>query len=232
MQLPFMADEFFAAFASYNDDVWPAQVLLYLLAAGLVAAAIRPRAGSGRVILVVLGALWLWSGVAYHVLHFAGINPAAYVFGAAFVAQGVLFWIEAARPAAFGVRPDVRGWLGGLLILYALAGYPLVARAVGQSYPAVPTFGAPCPLTIFTFGLLLWSDRGVRTRLLIVPLLWSAIGTSAAFAFGVWEDVPMPLAAVVATALLVAADRRAPSLAASAGGAPQPRRVGRSGSRR
>jgi hypothetical protein len=40
--------------------------------------------------------------------------------------------------------------------------YPLLGIRFGHSYPRAPLFGvAPCPTTIFTFGLLLWATRSV-----------------------------------------------------------------------
>ena len=207
-QMPFGAEDFFAVFASYNEAVWPMQFVLNAAAAGLVALALRPRPWSGRTILALLGALWVWTGVAYHLLHFTTINPAARVFGGVFLLQGVLFWWEARRPADFRLRGDARGWLGAAIMVYALVAYPLAGLAFGHAYPDMPTFGAPCPLVLFTFGLLLWSERAMRVRLLAIPLLWSAIATTAAFAFGVWQDLALPLVAVVATTLLVV-ERRA-----------------------
>ena len=66
------------------------------------------------------------------------------------------------------------------MIVYAMLLYPAIGALAGQSYPAVPVFGvAPCPLVIFTFGVLLLADP-LPLRLLIVPLLWSLVGGSAA----------------------------------------------------
>jgi hypothetical protein len=42
-----------------------------------------------------------------------------------------------------------------VIILNALAIYPLLNTAPGHSYPRAPTFGlTPCPLVVFTFGIL------------------------------------------------------------------------------
>jgi hypothetical protein len=47
MALPFTRSEFLTVFAAYNQAVWPAQALLYALAAGAVVAARRGRGGDG-----------------------------------------------------------------------------------------------------------------------------------------------------------------------------------------
>jgi hypothetical protein len=49
--LPFTQDEFFAVFAAYNRAVWPAQVVLYALAAGLLGLLLfRPSAPRTRTV--------------------------------------------------------------------------------------------------------------------------------------------------------------------------------------
>jgi hypothetical protein len=99
------------------------------------------------------------------------------------------------------------------LILYALVAYPLLGVLLGHHYPATPTFGAPCPTTIFTFGVLLWCQRRVPAWLLIIPGLWALIGLSAAISLGVPEDVGLFVAGAVAIPMLVRRGRRMASLA-------------------
>jgi Family of unknown function (DUF6064) len=57
----------------------------------------------------------------------------------------------------------------------------------------IPTFGLPCPTTIFTAGLLLLAAPHSRT-LAIVPIVWSVVGGSAAFLLGVSADYALPVA--------------------------------------
>ena len=88
--------------------------------------------------------------------------------------------------------------LGAIIVIYPLIGY-----ALGRIFPSTPTFGTPCPTTIFTFGLLLWADRKISLSLLIIPVLWSIVGTSAALNFGVKEDFGLLVAATMGTAAIV-----------------------------
>ena len=93
------------------------------------------------------------------------------------------------------------------MIFYAMVAYPLIGLAVGERYPAMPLFGlAPCPLLIFTFGLMLWASCA-RWWLWIVPLLWSAIGGSAVIVLSVPQDWALPFSGAIAF-LLVWLDRR------------------------
>jgi Family of unknown function (DUF6064) len=57
----------------------------------------------------------------------------------------------------------------------------------------IPTFGLPCPTTIFTAGLLLLAPPHSRS-VAIVPIVWSLIGGSAAFVLGVTADYALPVA--------------------------------------
>ena len=200
MKLPFSADEFFAVFARYNEAVWPAQAVLTGLAVVAALLAWRPSRTRDRVISGILAALWAWMGIVYHYWFFRAINPAAVLFAAAFVVQAVLF-------AAFGViggrlrfRVNARasGLTAGILIVYALVVYPLVGQAAGHVYPAVPTFGLPCPTTIFTLGMLIAALPGVPKSALLIPLVWVAVGTAAALQLGVPQDFGLTVAGLVA----------------------------------
>ncbi len=90
-----------------------------------------------------------------------------------------------------------------ILLVYALVLYPLVGRALGHNYPETPTFGLPCPLTIFTFGMLLLTNRRVPRWALAIPAIWALIGSSAVFAFGIYQDLGLLVSAVVAWAFFI-----------------------------
>ena len=86
--------------------------------------------------------------------------------------------------------------LGGMVIIYALVLYPLLGWLSGHIYPRNPTFGAPCPVTIFTLGLLLWARP--PAWIIGIPVGWALVATSASWFFGVLEDLALiPAAAVV-----------------------------------
>jgi len=198
LRLPFDVADFFAVFARYNEAVWPAQIVLSALALGAVGLALRSRLWSDRAVGGVLGLLWVWMGVAYHWTFFRAINPAATVFAGLFVLEGIvlLAWGAVLHELRFRTSLTVRDLVGALLLVFALAVYPLLGHAAGHRYPAIPTFGLPCPTTIFTLGLLLWAEPPVPRLLLLIPLAWSAIGASAAVQLGVWEDLGLVVAGV------------------------------------
>jgi hypothetical protein len=203
------AEQFFDVFRAYNESVWPAPLAWSALAAIAVFVALRPRQGSDRGITLFLAALWAWAAVAYLMLHLAPHNPLAWLFGALFLAQSAIL-VEAAvhDRLRFSPRMDAAGIAGGVLVVYALVVYPLLGRALGHIWPAAPTFGVPCPTTLFTFGMLLWTSGRVRVRVLVIPALWAFTAVGAAVGWGVLEDLAMPIAAVGASFLLVRRNRR------------------------
>ena len=200
MRTPFSVEQFFDVFRSYNETVWPSQWILAGLALLALLASFRTTPAASRVVSGVLALLWLWMGVIYHFWFFQAINPAATIFGAAFVAQAALFvWFGFRRRGLeFRVGSDGSTVAGWILVFYALVVYPALGYLAGHRYPASPTFGLPCPTTIFTFGLLVWARSTVPRTLLVIPVLWSLIGTLAALQLGVPQDFGLIAAATTA----------------------------------
>lgn len=202
MAPPFTAGQFSEVFQRYNEAIWPAQVAAYVAGLGTLAwAVLRPSRRSGRAMGLVLAGMWVLMGAGYHLSFFRAISGLA-------LPAGVLFLVEGAALAGLALRgrlelaPRRDAWarLGLALVGYAALAYPLLGLAQGHVYPRAPVFGvAPCPTTIFTFGVLLLVARPVPGWLLVIPLLWSLLGGSAAFLLGVREDLLLPVAGVVGT---------------------------------
>ena len=194
MRLPFSRDAFFDVFAAYNDAWWP--VALVLWTATLVAFVIRLRGGrASEWTFGLLGMQWAWSAVAYHATLFSGINPAAWAFAVLFLIQaGVLIWYGVAQhQLPFSGQGPTAPLVGYAFVAYGLL-YPLIVLAGDHSYPRVPTFGVPCPTTIVTVGFLLLVGGRVPPLVSVVPVIWAAIGGSAAFLLGVPADLALPVA--------------------------------------
>jgi hypothetical protein len=135
----------------------------------------------------------------YHLLFFARVNPIATAFGAAFLVQAGLFAWEGLRGRSeLGWIPGPRGAAALALVGYAAVVYPVLGGHGGHGWPRAPVFGvAPCPTTIFTFGVLLLSRRPLPPWLLVVPVLWALLGVSAALQLGIREDLGLVAAAAV-----------------------------------
>lgn len=156
MQLPFTSTEFFQVFADYNEAVWPVQPL-FLLMALVGTALVFSRAGSSDLLVsTLLAMLWLWMGLAYHLSFFAGINRLAYAFAALSVGGAAAFlWHGSYRKhLQFRWQRNGRSLAGAGLIVFSLVIYPVWTWQTGHTWPAMPTFGLPCPTTLFTIGML------------------------------------------------------------------------------
>jgi Family of unknown function (DUF6064) len=209
MNTPFTVDQFLEVFRNYNETVFPMQVLFYLASILVLFLAIKPNSKSDRIISGVLAFLWLWMGIVYHLIFFTAINKAAFVFGSAFIGQGILFIILGILKCklSFRFRPDSYGITGLILILFALVIYPMIGYILDHRYPWSPTFGLPCPTTIFTFGLLLLMDKKFPVVILIIPFIWSIIGFTAAFHFGIVEDIGLLVSGLLSFSMLILRNR-------------------------
>lgn len=174
-------------------------------AAFAVVAVLRPRAGSGPAVCAILGLLWVWMALAYHLDFFAGISPAAYGFAALSAASAAVFIWQGVvrRRLSFRWASGWRGAAGVTLIVFALVVYPVWPAYAGHACPASPSFGLPYTTTICAIGLLLCFAVPPAPRSpLIAPLLRCGVGAQAAFLLGAWPDLGLIVAGVVGLALL------------------------------
>ena len=215
--LPFTAEQFFGVFRAYHAAWGLALPALLVVGVAAVACTLRPWRGSDAFVSGALALLWLWTGLVYHLGFFAAINPLAPAFAAASLAGAASFAVSGLiqRRLAFRWRRDARSAASAALIAYALVLYPVGAALSGHPYPEMPTFGLPCPTTLFTIGLLGLLQRPHPRTPLVVPLAWCLVGMQAAFRLQVWPDLGLIPAAALAAWLLVTARHRVAATARS-----------------
>ena len=203
MNLPFTTDQFLSVFKEYNQSLWPTQVILILIALLLLYFLFREKIYSNRLISAGLALFWLWMGIVYHLIFFSQINPAAKIFGALFIIQAVLFIYYGIikHNLEFKYKKNIIGFISIVFFLYALIFYPLLGFALGNRYPEMPTFGLPCPTTIFTFGLIMLLENR-KKPLFIIPILWSIIGFGAAIKLGIFQDIGLLIAGAASLVIL------------------------------
>lgn len=203
--------EFLEIMVSYNTVFWPLQVVAYLLGLIAVFFAIRPSRWSSRVVTTVLALFWLWTGIVFGAIFFPPRLPSpSYITAFIFVVQGILLLAAGCfrQRLRFRFRSDVYGGVGALFVLYGMLGFPLVAYVLGRGYPQLLPFGlVPCPTTVFTLGMLLWSEKGLPRYLLVIPFLYALVGVVTA-SLGVVEDIGLVVAGLVAVPMLLYRERR------------------------
>lgn len=203
MKLPFTAEQFLQVFTNYNQTIWPLQILFILLAVICIILIFRKSKYTNTIVTLFLAFFWLWMGLVYHIIFFAQINPAAYLFGALFIVESILVIYYGIIRKEFELvyNRDLFSYSGITLILFAIVIYPLIGFSVGHIYPASPTFGLPCPTTIFTLGILLFIKGKLPFGLIIIPVIWSLIGFTAALKLGIYEDTGLLIAGIVTVIL-------------------------------
>ena len=193
--LPFTHAQFVFVFALYNGVIWPLQWVAQAVGIGMVALLWTPSTSRGRIGLLLLAAMWLWTGLAYHVVFFSLINPAATLFGMFFVFEGLLLAEAGLRGRlVFGEATGLGRALGWALLVYAVLGYPALGLLLGERTLELPAFGlTPCPVVLTTLGMLLLASGPARPGLFVIPVAWALIGGSAAVLLHVPQDWPLLL---------------------------------------
>jgi hypothetical protein len=211
-------DELLSLFADYNPAIWPLHLVAYVAAATvLVLIVVRPSRMTDRLVVGFLAGLWLFIGVVFQGIYVRDVDATlSVVYAAIFVAQAVLLvgvGVIGDR-VVFRVERTPAAIIGAAAIAYSLVVYPLLGVAFGHPWPEAPLFGAaPCPTTIFTFGVFLLARPPFPKALLVVPLIWAALATPAAVGRGVFEDVALLAVGLLATAVLIWQDRSARTVA-------------------
>jgi hypothetical protein len=147
-------------------------------------------------------------GIVYHIIFFTKINPAAYLFGTLYVIQAGLFVYYGiiTKELIYKYRNSAISIISILFFLYSLIFYPLLSYQFGHLYPSTPTFGLPCPTTIFTFGMItLLEDR--KKIIFIIPIVWSLVGFTAALKLGIYQDIGLLIAGVISSMILFSRKR-------------------------
>ncbi len=203
-------DTLYAVIGYYNQAIFPAQVVALLLALAALAYALWPRRGSGRVIAAILGAGWLFAGIAFLGDHYASINWAGTYYEIAFAVQGALLLGYGTLRGGLDLRFDggVSAWAGLGLAVVAIVVHPLIERAVGRGWTEAQYVGVtPDPTCLLTLALLLMSVRRVPWWLLVIPALWAVIGGGWSWLLGTPERMILPVLSLVAIALILWGNR-------------------------
>ncbi|MFB3855629.1 MAG: DUF6064 family protein [Vicinamibacterales bacterium] len=192
--MPFSHERFLDVFGAYNSAVWPAAVALWLATAWVAVRSVSRARIEGRTVLLLLAVHWLWSGIAYHWLYFRGINAAAGVFAAFFVAQGAVF-------AWLAVRARRRSESPGFARSARVTGSPRSSRDSDSDASRSGGAGAsPSSIPRVQFAAALTPRGVVGASLVVYGLAYPFLG----LAFGL--DYPrLPLFAVPCPTTLVTA---------------------------
>jgi hypothetical protein len=202
MDLPFTEREFFDLFGAYNQAFWPVVAGFWIASAAMTVRLVRGQITS-RGLTRLVAAQWAWTGLVYHGLYFTSINPAAWLFAGLFLAEAIaLLASDTSSSGSYRWRGTPRDFLAAAFVVYGLT-YPILATLDDHDLPRVPLFAVPCPLALFTTGVLLAADARPARWLVVVPIGWSLVGGTAAILLGVVPDLALYAAAAALTSQAV-----------------------------
>jgi hypothetical protein len=196
------------AFSIYNPSIWPMQIVAYVLCLVALVPLIRSSRITNRLTTGIMVFFWLWIGLMFWLPFRETFAPAIFL-AVVFAVQGILFALAMFRQQLeFRFNKDIMSYAGIIAIVYALV-YPLIGLPLGHRYPqmALSTI-FPCPLIVFTFGLLLINRRKTPIYLLIIPFIWAVSG-ALWVSLGMLEDIGLVLTGILGTWLILRRDRRA-----------------------
>jgi hypothetical protein len=200
MKTAAITNSFFSVFAKYNHAIFPVQIILFLLSIlALIAIGSKFRQ-KDKFVAGILGVLWLWIGIGYHIAFFSGINNFAYGYGVLFILQGLFLLWEGVLlyNLKFVFRMSIQAYFGYFFILYGLIIYPVVGYLIDPDLFRTISVGLPSPTIILTFGFLLLCDKKFSKYLLIIPSLWAVMGISGVIKLGAYQDSIMLIVAIIA----------------------------------
>ena len=205
MKTPFTTEQFFSVFENYNHSIFPIQIILFFLGVCALIIIGSKMKQKDKFVAGLLGFLWLWIGIFYHIGFFSGINKIAYGFGVLFILQGLFISWEGVLlyNLKFEFKTSLQAYFGYFFILYGLIIYPVVGYLIEQNLSRTISIGLPCPTIILSFGFFLLCDKKFSKYLLIIPSLWAVIGISAALKLGIYQDSMMLIAAIIADVWLL-----------------------------
>lgn len=203
------AVEALAKFKAYYLAVWPALIVIHLLALVVFYVLIKQKQSASRIISLIIAFLWLWDGIVHQMI-LAAYPPEHWIpMTILFVLQGLLFFYHGVIRSNLVFDFKLDEWtsrLGLFYMIYAFIGYLIFGFLLGHPFTQGGVFFSNiCAFDCFTLGLLMMSGRKTPLYLIFIPLLWALVGgLLAMFAWKIWDDFGLVSAGILATAIMIA----------------------------
>ena len=170
----FSQESYQALISGYNQDIWPMQVLFFLLSIAILFFLFQKKEKfPPKLIGMILVLCWIWCGQVYQWSYFQPINWLAKYFTLLFLVQAALIAITLLRGLIKFDRRMGPLRIIGLLMFIASAFLPLRLFVTGE-WDQVLLFGWGAQSTaVGTLGLLLLCRfRPLQIFLYVIPALW------------------------------------------------------------
>ena len=212
--LPYDAGALFALYSRYLQELWLFALPLLIFVLSMPIWMLRGSAAVGRLTAGMLALAWLWVGLVFHGFYFADLNFAAPLYAGLFVLQSLLLWWHTGSRGRLTVayRKDVTGWIGVLLLFYAVIGYPLLDYLDGYTVGMRLVGVSPGPTALLTVALLLLTSGPTPLYLFVIPALWAFVAGFSGWVLDLWADMVMPLAVMALVPALLWKHRMHPPI--------------------
>lgn len=193
-----------------NAALWPTPIFAVLLGGALVyLTAVRHSRLQARLILAVLGVVWLWLSWSFFWTDYATINWASQYIAPFAALEGCLLIGFAARARGTAKSqnawsPVERPWGAIGLAAFAVIGYPLIAPVMGRPWLAADILAiAPDPTAVATLAWL--SPIGSRGLwlLMVLPVIWCMITGLTLWGMQAGDFFVAPVCAIAAIAFVL-----------------------------
>ena len=204
--LLFSPRTYYRMFELYHRQIWPIQVVAIGSVAAILALLLRDSEWARRTIAALIATWWLWVGIVFHLSRYSTINWAAKYFAALFVIQSVLIvWLGIVRDR-LRLTPgrNIGGRMALGLLAVAVVLQPIAGGLTVRAWPQVELVGVtPDPTAIATLALLALVTQRPPRSLLVIPVLWCAIGAATLWALGSAEAWVVMFAAISGLVLAI-----------------------------
>ena len=201
------AKEFWGILGTYNAQIWPAQLVFFIIAIVLIAwLFLKPSRLSNALLKLYFVFSFGWSGIVFFMILGREISGRSYFWGSLFVVVALLFAVDLYRQKMVFCLPQANWQRWGTLILMLIAlCYPLFSIAFGHYFPKILFPGTlPCPTTALALVLLTTALPRVDKPIYFLLLFFSFTPAFSQIPkYGVYEDGIMLCIGIYSLIMLV-----------------------------
>jgi hypothetical protein len=204
-------ERFWEIMRTYNMQIWPVQLVMYLVALFLVIwLFVKPSKVQGLLLEIYFATAFAFTGIAFYMVlakGMAGNSYGNYFLGLLFLVVSALFIVDVFRHGLFFGAPAVGLRKYGTPILTVCTFcYPLIGLLLGYNFRESIMPGTfPCPTIALCLLVLTTALPNVR-RIMSIILLFCAIPFTLPFQvmrYGVYEDVILFITGIYSLVFLV-----------------------------
>jgi hypothetical protein len=205
------AEEWWGIIGAYGAQIWPAQIVFYVLAVLLAAwLLLKPSQVRSWLITLYLSVSFAWIGILFFLIlakDITGDSHGNYIFGALFIIVSALFALDLFRRKMRFSLPAT-GWRrhATLALMLLVFCYPLFGAVFGHHLTSLIIPGVfPCPTTAFGLIILTTALPRVNKTAYILLLFWAVPFPPLIQIpkFGVYEDAIMFICGIYSLVLLL-----------------------------